>query len=169
MDFSLLDLIWTRTPATPGSSNCSIPMAPLALAAESGNAWAPIAAIALPLSACETIAQSANRPSGEGWHPNGFVIKCQSGQPHRHLADQEWPVGRARISARTHPERCNRVQSFPAQPVVAVGFGDFDHKGVTDIMWRDTANGHLDNWMLAIARSKWLPNVENERRLRARV
>jgi hypothetical protein len=64
MDFSLLDYLdedacYTR------SSNCSIPTARLALAAESGNAWAPIAAIALRLSACETIAQSANRPSGD--------------------------------------------------------------------------------------------------------
>ena len=33
--------------------------------------------------------------------------------------------------------------------VVAVGVGDFDHNGVGDIMWRDTGNGHLDNWILA--------------------
>ena len=76
MDFSLLDNLdedacYTRL------VELLHPEAQLALAAESGNAWAPIAAIALTLSACETIAQSANRPSGERWHSNGFVIKYQ--------------------------------------------------------------------------------------------
>jgi len=33
----------------------------------------------------------------------------------------------------------------------AVGVGDFDHNGVSDIMWRDTATGFIDNWMLALS------------------
>ncbi|MGB9366363.1 MAG: FG-GAP-like repeat-containing protein [Xanthobacteraceae bacterium] len=36
----------------------------------------------------------------------------------------------------------------PLQPVVAVGVGDFDHNGVADIMWQDTGNKHIDNWLL---------------------
>jgi ELWxxDGT repeat protein len=35
-----------------------------------------------------------------------------------------------------------------AQPVVAIGVGDFDHNGVNDIMWHNTGNGHIENWML---------------------
>jgi hypothetical protein len=34
-------------------------------------------------------------------------------------------------------------------PVIAVGVGDFDHNGVSDIMWHDTGTGHIDNWLLA--------------------
>jgi len=34
---------------------------------------------------------------------------------------------------------------------VAVGVGDFDHNGVSDIMWRDTATGGIDNWLLAVS------------------
>jgi hypothetical protein len=33
---------------------------------------------------------------------------------------------------------------------VPVGVGDFDHNGVSDIMWRDTATGFIDNWLLAV-------------------
>ena len=33
--------------------------------------------------------------------------------------------------------------------VVAVGVGDFDHNGVNDVMWHDTSNNRIDNWMLA--------------------
>src|SRR5262245_22171808 len=41
-------MIWTRTPATPNSSNCSTPTAWLARAAESVDAWGSTAAIAPP-------------------------------------------------------------------------------------------------------------------------
>ena len=34
-------------------------------------------------------------------------------------------------------------------PVVAVGVGDFDNNGVSDIMWRDPVTSHIDNWLLA--------------------
>ena len=40
------------------------------------------------------------------------------------------------------------VGAHPAG-AVAVGVGDFDHNGVSDIMWRDVATGHVDSWMLA--------------------
>jgi len=30
-----------------------------------------------------------------------------------------------------------------------VGVGDFNHDAVSDIMWRDIATGHIENWMLA--------------------
>ena len=41
--------------------------------------------------------------------------------------------------------------SPPVPPVVAVGVGDFDHSGVADIMWHDTGNNRIDNWMLAFS------------------
>ena len=34
---------------------------------------------------------------------------------------------------------------------VPVGVGDFDDNGVADIMWQNTTNGHVDNWMLAFS------------------
>jgi len=34
---------------------------------------------------------------------------------------------------------------------VAVGVGDFDHNGVSDIMWRDTSTSQIDNWLLAFS------------------
>ena len=30
-----------------------------------------------------------------------------------------------------------------------IGVGDFDHNGVTDIMWRDANTGHVETWLLA--------------------
>jgi len=33
---------------------------------------------------------------------------------------------------------------------VPVGLGDFDHNGVPDLAWQDTASGHIDNWMLTL-------------------
>jgi len=40
------------------------------------------------------------------------------------------------------------IGSYPAG-AVPVGVGDFDHNGVSDVMWRDTTTGRIDNWMLA--------------------
>jgi len=33
--------------------------------------------------------------------------------------------------------------------IVAVGVGDFDHNGVSDVMWRDTGTGDIEIWQLA--------------------
>jgi hypothetical protein len=34
---------------------------------------------------------------------------------------------------------------------VAVGLGDFDQNGVSDIMWHNASTGEIDNWMLAFS------------------
>lgn len=38
---------------------------------------------------------------------------------------------------------CTRPARLPS------GVGDFDHDGASDVMWRNTATGHIDNGMLA--------------------
>jgi hypothetical protein len=47
------------------------------------------------------------------------------------------------------PSNDRGVASPTAQPVVAIGVGDFDHNGVSDIMWLDKGTAHIDNWLLA--------------------